>query len=124
MRKLGFQKPVNIIFNPAAGLLAGKLGEESLIYYCVDEYTAFTGASKGLKEIEEDLFRKSDLVIVSAEKLLENKSKFNQNTHLIRHGVDFSHFRKALDAETKIPDEIANLPQPDDRVSRASRRLD
>jgi glycosyltransferase involved in cell wall biosynthesis len=112
MKKLGFQKPVNMIFNPAAGLLAGRLGEESTIYYCVDEYTAFTGASKGLKEIEEELFRKADLVIVSAEKLLESKSAFNQNTFLIRHGVDFAHFRKALDEETKIPDAIANLPRP------------
>ncbi len=112
MKKLDFQKPINMVFNPAAGLLAGKLGEESLIYYCVDEYTAFTGASKGLKEIEEDLFRKADLVIVSAEKLLESKAKFNKKTFLIRHGVDFSHFRKALDVETKIPDEIAKLPKP------------
>lgn len=112
MKKLGFRKPINMVFNPAAGLLAGKLGEESLIYYCVDEYTAFTGASKGLKEIEEELFRKADLVIVSAEKLLESKAKFNNNTFLIRHGVDFSHFRKALDEETKVPAEIANLPRP------------
>jgi hypothetical protein len=51
MRRLGFQQPVNMVFNPAAGLLAGKLGEESLIYYCVDEYTAFTGVAAGLKEI-------------------------------------------------------------------------
>lgn len=112
MRKLGFKDPLNMIFNPAAGLLAGKLGEKELIYYCVDEYTAFTGASNGLKEIEENLFRKSDLVIVSAEKLLDNKKHFNQNTFIIRHGVDFSHFRKALDSETKIPDEIKDLPKP------------
>lgn len=112
MKKLGFREPINMVFNPAAGLLAGRLGEESLIYYCVDEYTAFTGASKGLKEIEEELFRRADLVIVSAEKLLGSKSKFNKNTFLIRHGVDFSHFRKALDPATKIPDELARLPRP------------
>ncbi len=112
MRKLKFQNPLNMVFNPAAGLLAGKLGEKELIYYCVDEYTAFTGASKGLKEIEEELFRQADLVVVSAEKLLDNKKQFNPNTFIIRHGVDFSHFRQSLDAETKIPDEIANLPKP------------
>ncbi len=112
MRKLNFQMPLNMVFNPAAGLLAGKIGETELIYYCVDEYTAFTGASKGLKEIEEKLFRKADLVIVSAEKLLENKKQYNANTFIIRHGVDFSHFRKALGEETKIPDEIRDLPKP------------
>jgi glycosyltransferase involved in cell wall biosynthesis len=112
MRKLNFINPVNLVFNPAAGLLAGKLGEKQLIYYCVDEYTAFTGASKGLKEIEEELFRKSDLVVVSAEKLLESKKHFNEKTFIIRHGTDWNHFRTALDANTKIPDEIANLPRP------------
>ncbi|HEX9962693.1 MAG TPA: glycosyltransferase [Pyrinomonadaceae bacterium] len=112
MRKLKFQKPVNMVFNPAAGLLAGKLDEESLIYYCVDEYTAFTGAALGLKEIEENLFRKSGLVIVSAEKLLESKRKFNPNTFLIRHGTDWRHFRKALDEETPVPGKIKDLPKP------------
>jgi glycosyltransferase involved in cell wall biosynthesis len=112
MRRLGFSSPVNMVFNPAAGLLAGKLGESELIYYCVDEYTAFTGAAKGLKEIEEDLFRASDLVVVSAEKLFETKKHFNKNTFIIRHGTDWKHFRKALDDETKIPAEIANLPRP------------
>lgn len=112
MRKLQFKNPLNIVFNPAAGLLAGKLGETELIYYCVDEYTAFTGASKGLKEIEEDLFKKSDLVIVSAEKLFESKEKFNKNTYIIRHGVDFWHFRKALSDETEIPAELRVLPHP------------
>jgi glycosyltransferase involved in cell wall biosynthesis len=112
MRKLNFEKPINMVFNPAAGLLAGKLNEEKLIYYCVDEYTAFTGAASGLKEIEEDLFKKSDLVVVSAEKLFESKKKFNENTHIIRHGTDWRHFRTALDDETEIPAEIRDLPKP------------
>ncbi len=94
MRNLGFKTPLNMVFNPAAGLLAGKIGESELIYYCVDEYTAFTGAAKGLREIEEDLFRKADLVVVSAEKLYESKKHFNPNTHIIRHGVDWKHFRR------------------------------
>jgi glycosyltransferase involved in cell wall biosynthesis len=112
MRKLKFEKPINMVFNPAAGLLAGKLGEEQLIYYCVDDYTEFTGASKGLKEIEEKLFQKADLVIVSAEKLFDDKKKYNENTNIIRHGTDWRHFRTALNSETKIPDEIKDLPKP------------
>lgn len=112
MRKLKFQNPLNMVFNPAAGLLAGKLGESEIVYYCVDEYTAFTGAAAGLKEIEEDLFRKSDLVIVSAEKLFETKKHFNENTFVIRHGTDWKHFRGALDEATEIPAEIKDLPRP------------
>src|SRR4029078_2603851 len=43
MRKLGFRDVINWVFNPAAGVIAGALGEKMLIYYCVDEYAAFSG---------------------------------------------------------------------------------
>jgi len=112
MRRLGFENVVNMVFNPAAGLIAGHLGESELIYYCVDEYTAFTGVAAGLKEIEEELFRKADVVIVSAEKLLESKARFNPETHLIRHGTDWQHFRKAVDGKLDRPTDVADLPRP------------
>lgn len=112
MWKLKFSNVVNMVFNPAAGMIAGQLGESELIYYCVDEYTAFTGASNGLKEIEDSLFRRADLVVVSAQFLLDKKKHFNPNTHLIRHGTDWRHFRTALDPALTIPDEIADIPRP------------
>lgn len=113
MRKLGFQKPINFVFNPAAAVIAGALGEDQVIYYCVDEYTAFSGVSStSLAELEEHLMRQSDLVIVSADRLYQSKAKFNPRTVLVRHGVDFTHFRKAVEPETIVPDEIANLPRP------------
>lgn len=113
MNKLGFKRAVNYVFLPSASIIAGTLGEELVIYHCVDEYAAFTGMpSQALLEMEEDLIRRSDLVIVSAERLLQSKIKFNPRTVLVRHGVDFTHFRRALDAETVVPDEIARLPRP------------
>ena len=112
MQKLGFSNVVNIVFNPAAGMVAGRLGESELIYYCVDEYTAFTGVVEGLKKIEDDLFRRADLVVVSAERLFNSKKHLNPNTHIIRHGTDWNHFRTALDADLPIPNDIADLPRP------------
>jgi len=112
MRRLGFSNVLNMVFNPAAGMIAGRLGESELIYYCVDEYTAFTGASNGLRAIEDDLFRRADLVVVSAERLFELKKHLNPNTHIIRHGTDWRHFRTALDDATVVPSEIADLPRP------------
>lgn len=113
MRRLGFCRPINWIFNPAAALIAGHLGEEQLIYYCVDEYTAFSGVpASSLLAMELQLLKKADLVIVSAQKLLDSKRTHNPNTHLVRHGVDHGHFRKALETGTQIPPEIAHLPRP------------
>ncbi len=62
--------------------------------------------------MEEQLLRRADLVITSAERLRDNKVKVNPNTVLVRHGVDFDHFVKACDPATKIPEDIANLPRP------------
>jgi glycosyltransferase involved in cell wall biosynthesis len=113
MRKLGFKRAINMVFNPAAAIIAGRLGEDKLVYYCVDEYTAFTGVgAASLAKQEEELCRRADLVIVSAEKLFDSKHGFNPNTHLIRHGVDFTHFAKALDPATEVPAEMAALPRP------------
>ena len=113
MRKLNFKPPINFVFNPAAAVIAGTLGEKQLIYYCVDEYTAFTGVSAtSLAALDEELLRRADAVIVSADLLYASKARINPNTTLIRHGVDFAHFSKALDPQTVIPEEIRNLPRP------------
>jgi glycosyltransferase involved in cell wall biosynthesis len=113
MRRLKFRRAINWIFNPAAAVIAGSLGEERVIYQCVDEYTAFSGVdSTGLAALEEQLLRRADLVVVSADLLYRSKAPFNPRTVLVRHGVDHGHFRRALDPATRIPDEVASLPRP------------
>jgi len=113
MKKLGFKRPVNYTFLPSAALLAKRLDEDYLIYHCVDEYAAFSDISAdAILALEKDLMEKADLVVVSAEKLLDDKKEFNENTHLLRHGTDWRHFRTALDAELAIPADVAELPRP------------
>ena len=113
MKKLGFKRPVNYTFLPSAALLAKRLGEDYLIYHCVDEYAAFSDIEAGpILALEKELMQKSDLVVVSAGKLLDNKKSENPNTHLIRHGTDWRHFRTALDPDLEHPPEVADLPRP------------
>jgi glycosyltransferase involved in cell wall biosynthesis len=113
MRKLNFSRAINWVFNPPAAVVAGELGEEMVIYYCVDEYAAFTGvSSSSMAELEEQLLRRADLVIVSADRLYQTKAHLNPRTILVRHGVDFDHFRRAVEPATVVPPEIADLPRP------------
>jgi glycosyltransferase involved in cell wall biosynthesis len=113
MRRLGFQRAVNWVYMPAAAVVAGDLGEDMLIYHCVDEYTGFSGVSaRSIAELEERLIRRSDLVIVSSDLLYQSKVKINPQTVLVRHGVDHAHFRRALSPETIVPSDIAELPRP------------
>jgi glycosyltransferase involved in cell wall biosynthesis len=113
MRQLGFRRPVNWVVNPAAAVVAGHLGEDQVIYYCVDEYSAFTGVrSEALADLERQLLRRADLVIVSAEALYQAKVPYNPHTVLVRHGVDYDHFRRALDPQTRLPADVPQLPRP------------
>jgi glycosyltransferase involved in cell wall biosynthesis len=113
MRTLGFSRPINWVFNPAASVIAGELGESLIVYYCVDEYTAFAGVpSESLVALENELLQQADLVIVSAERLLRTKSGARAGIKLVRHGVDYEHFRRALSPELQVPAEIASLPRP------------
>jgi glycosyltransferase involved in cell wall biosynthesis len=55
---------------------------------------------------------KADLVVVSADKLFQSKRHVNPRTVLIRHGVDFDHFRQALDPQLEVPPDLASLQRP------------
>ena len=52
------------------------------------------------------------MIVVSAEPLLATKTSPHAATVLVRHGVDYDHFRKALDPATVVPPEVAGLPRP------------
>lgn len=113
MTNMGFQRPINWVFNPAAAVVAGTLNEDMLIYYCVDEYSAFHGVrAEALRVMEEDLLAKADLVITSAERLWRAKRQANPATFLVRHGVDWKHFRRALDPRTPVPADLASIRGP------------
>jgi glycosyltransferase involved in cell wall biosynthesis len=113
MRKLRFRHPINWVFNPPAAVVAGQLGEDVLIYQCVDEYGAFTGASVvAIQEFERHLLSTADVSLVSSERLLESRRRINPATALVRHGVDYEHFRRALEPGTVVPADLAALPRP------------
>lgn len=113
IRRLGFRKYLSWSYLPASAPVSGTLGEELVVYQCVDEFSAFSDTNgRHIAEMERQLLAKADLVITSAERLFESKSKLNQHTVLVRHGVDYQHFVKACDPATPIPEEVAALPKP------------
>ena len=84
MRKLGFTRPISWSFLPASAPVSGTLGEELVVYHCVDEFSAFTGTPPEIRRLEEQLCRRADLVLVA----------------------------RALAPETRLPAELAGLPHP------------
>ncbi len=112
MRRLGMRRPISWSYLPTAAAVAGTLGEELVIYHVVDQFSAFSDASSAVAELEAKLLRRADLVFASAEPLREAKARLNPRTVLVRHGVDFEHFRRALLPDTRVPPDLARLPGP------------
>ncbi len=106
--------PVQIwSFTPDIAYALGHFYEEKVVYYCVDDHAAFSGYDK--KQVlrdEENLCRRSDLVITTSTALQEAKSPWNLNTILVPHGVDYDHFSRAVNEDLPCPDDLLTIPQP------------
>lgn len=100
-------------FPPTAEPYIGTLGESFSVYYCTDQFSKFDHMDgKAMLRTEEALCRKVDVVFATAHSLVEDKKKWNAETHLASHGVDYEHFAKALDPKTKVAPELADLEGP------------
>jgi glycosyltransferase involved in cell wall biosynthesis len=62
--------------------------------------------------MEDDLVRRSDLVLTSSARLAAERRFLNPNTHFVSHGVDLRHFHRALDREIEVPEDLRRLPGP------------
>src|SRR5437016_5977917 len=90
-----------------------QLQPQKVIYYCVDDWSAFSYLdSQLMAKMEKEVIELSDVVITSADKLYESKRHLHPKTFLIPHGVDGEHFSKARLASTVIPKEVEGIPTP------------
>lgn len=112
-RKLKIKNPILWFVVPHLADVLGKIDEQLVVYYCIDDYASLPGVNKEMiQKMDAELTKKADIVFVSAEPLLESKQKFNPRVILSRHGVDFEHFNQACSLEMKIADEVKSLKKP------------
>jgi glycosyltransferase involved in cell wall biosynthesis len=113
MWRLKFRGMITFTFSPTSADVVGTLGEELIVYHCVDEYSSFSDAAFEEVELAEQLLlKKADLVLASSTPLLEKKRPFNNQTHLVLHGVDYEHFHRAVEEATPVAPELCGLPRP------------
>lgn len=113
IRAVGMQRRVSWFVVPHPGFLAGQLGEELTVYYCIDDYAAHPGVDAvAVAEADEALSRAADQVFVAPPGLLEAKRALNPNTEFAPHGVDFDLFASAAEPGTEIPAKARDLVKP------------
>ncbi len=108
------RQPVQLwSFAPDVDYLVGEFDEELDLYYCVDEFSAFsTYDRETILQLERTLIRKCDLVITTARPLQDSKAVLHPNTHLVLHGVSYDHFASATEDYTAVPDNVKNISAP------------
>jgi glycosyltransferase involved in cell wall biosynthesis len=112
-RRLGMSEFQLWTFLPNVGDYVGRLGESLSVYYCVDEWSLFSQLDEErTRDAERMLLERVDCVFAVNEALADAKRPFNPETHVAPHGVDREHFKHALDADTRVPEDLIRLPTP------------
>ena len=100
-------------FTPDIAYALGLFNEEKILYYCVDDHASFSGYNNAqVLRDEEELCRRSNLVVTTSMALQEAKSHWNHNTILVPHGVDYDHFSRAVHEDIPCPADIVAIPRP------------
>jgi UDP-galactopyranose mutase len=81
------------------------------VYDCMDELSAFRGAPPELREREEELFRRADLVFTGGQSLYEAKRGKHPHVYAFPSGIDREHFGRARHV-TAEPEDQAGIPHP------------
>lgn len=98
-------------YTPMAIAFTQHLKPLAIIYDCMDELSAFKGASPLLKERETELLRRADLVFTGGQSLYEAKRHQHPNIYPFPSSVDVPHFAQARQI-AEDPADQANIPHP------------
>ena len=96
-RDLAIGDAVSLVQIPFWAPIAERLRERlgwSVVYDCMDEWTNFPGFGADVLAIEENLVRRSDVTVVSADRLLEKWQDTAPRLTLAKNGIDAEHYRR------------------------------
>jgi UDP-galactopyranose mutase len=98
-------------YTPMALGFTRHLSPRAVIYDCMDELSAFQGASALLKERERELMARATLVLTGGHSLYEAKRDQHSNIHPFPSSVDVAHFAQAR-LNPIDPVDQSELPRP------------
>ena len=81
------------------------------VYDCMDELSAFKFAPQSIKDRENELFAKADLVFTGGYSLYESKKNRHPEVHPFPSSIDTEHYFKAR-LYTIDPADQAGIPRP------------
>lgn len=98
-------------YTPMAIAFTRHLKPLAVVYDCMDELSAFKGASPVMKQREAELFGRADLVFTGGQSLYESKRDYHPNVYAFPSSVDVPHFAQARTFTTDPADQV-DIPHP------------
>ncbi len=114
MRAIGCARPIVFTFLPTPLVrdLVRELDPELTVYYCIDDLPTSSHAARRVSASEVEMFRRADLVLVTAEKLRARAAEYRAQVHLVPSGVSYPKFERARLGSAPAPADVAQLPRP------------
>jgi UDP-galactopyranose mutase len=98
-------------YTPMALSYTCDLTPKAIVYDCMDELSAFRGAPEMLGILEQELFRRSDLVFTGGRSLYESKKQQHHSIYCFPSSIDWEHFKSARTILSDPPDQ-KEIPNP------------
>jgi UDP-galactopyranose mutase len=98
-------------YTPMAMEFTRDLTPRAVVYDCMDELSAFAGAPAAMREREQELLARADVVFTGGQTLYESKRHSHPNVHVFPSSVDVDHFARGR-VKQPDPDDQAYIPHP------------
>jgi UDP-galactopyranose mutase len=98
-------------YTPMALKFSGHLTPAITLYDCMDELSNFKFAPPELKDLENELFQRADVVFTGGHCLYEHKRSRHHNIYPFPSSIDKKHFQQARQVNSE-PEDQKNIPGP------------
>jgi UDP-galactopyranose mutase len=98
-------------WTPMALPFSQKLTPEITVYDCMDDLSGFANPPEGLKQYEEQLMARAEIVFTGGQSLYEAKRYQHPNIHPFPSSIDVAHFKQARTFTTDLEDQ-KSIPHP------------
>jgi UDP-galactopyranose mutase len=98
-------------YTPMALNWTAHLRASAVIYDCMDELSNFKFAPPNIRDLENQLIARADVVFTGGRSLYEAKRHLHPSMHCFPSSVDAAHFRKARDSQPD-PNDQAGIAHP------------
>ena len=100
------------LYTPVVVHFIDLLQPDLVVYDVMDELAAFKFAPARLKEQEQELITRADLVFTGGPSMYTTRQGRHPDLHLFPSGVEQEHFAQALAPDLAVPDDVRALDHP------------